>query len=212
MAARDNDNGDDIEALTSRAHGLLFCQVDTSNFAIGFKQNDDNDDDNDLEQDYDSITTCDGDNLPEDNLDGSVGAMLTPGTDFALAERTSEIISGYRDYLIVSGYRDYLMEVESAAAKNQALSDEMESLRGSLGLHKATSASARDPPDRSDEQEQQQCTIEIREEPRLNKYSPPQLHSRELKRRLLRAIIVVMVMGSIASFSFYSATTSAAQK
>ena len=84
MNARGDDN--DFEALASRAHELT-DHYDMSKFTIDEDGHDD--DDNELEGDYDSITTYDADDIPDEYAEGGDNATLTPGNEFALAERTS---------------------------------------------------------------------------------------------------------------------------
>ena len=191
----DNDGcNDDIEALVSRANDL------STHFAIGSP----GDDDDELEGDYESITTDEGDSfLPHETGEEMEG--LSPGTagnDFALAERTSNIISSYRDYLT---------QIDAVTATNRRLTEEMDSLRGSLGVTKVSSPTHTEPARTTNLHSREIGEIEFQEEFRANKYSQPLLHSRQIKKRLLGATLSVAVFASVAIASYYAAESAHAK-
>jgi len=130
--------------------------------------------------------------------------------DFALAARTSDIISSYRDFLAnmdeeanndadttTSSTLSSTYDLEQVSAKNAQLTNEMASLRASLGRDmqknlkkkKRSSLGSR-------------ANIHIYEESCLQsgvhnestKYSHP-LHSNVLKKRLLSAVTIIFVVG-----------------
>lgn len=164
--------GGDIEDLATRA-----LANELANFTIA--------DDSELEEDYDSITSNEDEDehlVGHDN-DG-YGEDAEPGDDFALAARTNQIISSYRNYLT---------DMEAVSAENQRLTNEMSSLRGSLGVQKVS----RDPP--ADDRRDLQFGIEIHEEYKSTRYSHPLLRSRQVKKRLLGAVVgLVVIIGSVA--------------
>ena len=193
MTAQNNYdvNGNDEEALSS-------LPIDMSNFTI------DDSSVSSREEEYDSITNDSAPPTPitPGNDDGN--APLTPGHDFALAVRTSEIISSYRDFL-----SEVESELETASAKNVKLTDEMNSIRGSLGQEMQQSAST--PPGGAASYYYGKANIHIYEEScqeaglfvshPVNKYSQPLLHSRIIKRRLLGALITIAIVGCIVTFT-----------
>ena len=65
-----DDNDSDIEALVSPAHDLT-CQFNVSNLTI------DDGHDDESEEDYNSITAYDGDDLPDENTEGGDNGTLT---------------------------------------------------------------------------------------------------------------------------------------
>mmetsp|Transcript_3176 Transcript_3176/g.8114 ORF Transcript_3176/g.8114 Transcript_3176/m.8114 type:complete len:501 (+) Transcript_3176:150-1652(+) len=137
-----------------------------------------------LEEDYDSITTDEDGDLSQEGITEDDDLSTAPGKDFALAVRSSEIISEYRNYLT---------DMESVSAENQRLANEMNSLRCSLGLSRAP----RDDP--HDGRLDYLHSIDIEESPSTrHSQSYPILRSRQIKRRILRTMVSVVVMGSVA--------------
>ncbi|KAL3816816.1 hypothetical protein ACHAXA_008679 [Cyclostephanos tholiformis] len=96
----------DVEAAPS--------SLDIMSEIASFVIDDDDDDDDDLPYDTISMDGGDSADVINNNID-----------EFALALRTSEIISGYRDYL---------SEMETVTLTNQRLANEMSMLRDSLGV------------------------------------------------------------------------------
>ena len=190
MNAQNNNvvDGSDVEALAS-------LPIDMSNFTI------DDSSVSSREEEYDSIMNGSAPPTPITPGNDEGNEPLTPGHDFALAVRTSQIISSYRDFL---------SEVETAnanaSAKNLKLTDEMNLIRGSLGREMQQSNYGGG----AASYYYGKANIHIYEEScqeaglvshPVNKYSQPLLHSRIIKRRLLGAVITIAIVGCIVTFT-----------
>jgi len=133
--------------------------------------------------------------------------------DFALAARTSDIISSYRDFLnnmdeeanndadtTTSSTLSSNYDLEQVSAKNIQLTNEMASLRASLGrdmqknLKKKKRSSLGS---RANIHIYEESCLQsgVHDESNSTKYSHPLLHSNVMKKRLLSAATIIFVVG-----------------
>ncbi|KAL9189113.1 hypothetical protein ACHAXT_011603 [Thalassiosira profunda] len=178
---------------------------DLAHFAIDSPRADD--DTAMLHADYDSsITTADEDGhlLPcsPGTLENGPNSPTSPPVglttaDFALAARTSDI---------VSSYRDYLTEMEGVSAKNARTASEMEAIRGDLGAPNSGRGGARGRMPRIKESN----VAFFEEAPRPPRFLRGALQDRRTKRRLLVAGVGVAIL-AVAGLAVYAANESEAR-
>lgn len=176
----------DTATLSSRAQELssTFDMADMVLFTI------DCDDEGELAKDNGDIARVEDKSLACGISNGVNGAT---GNEFALASRTSQIFSGYRDYL---------SEMETVSMRNQILANEMDMLRDSLGFQREH----RGPPE---DLTNVICGIDIDEERmRSNKYSQPLLRSHQFKKRAAGLSCIFLSIVGVA-VTFRSAASAA---
>ena len=120
------------EVVPSSAAG--FDMSDIANFSIDC-DDDDDDNDNDILL-YDTIAMDDTikNYSIGNNKDNNNNKDKADDDEFALATRTS---------LVISGYRDYLSRMEDVTTENRRLANEMSMLRDSLGMSKCDTGRGR---------------------------------------------------------------------
>ncbi|KAL3785541.1 hypothetical protein ACHAW5_010502 [Stephanodiscus triporus] len=173
----------DTAALSSRAQELS-STFDMVLFTI------DCDDDGELAKDNNDIARVEDESLACGISNRGNGAT---GNEFALASRTSQIISGYRDYL---------SEMETVSMRNQILANEMDMLRDSLGFQREH----RGPPE---DLTNVICGIDIDEERvRSSKYSQSLIRSHQFKKRAAGLSCIFLSIVGVA-VTFRSAASAA---
>jgi len=133
--------------------------------------------------------------------------------DFALAARTSDIISSYRDFLAnmdeeannddtttTSSTLSSTYDLEQVSAKNIQLTNEMASIRASLGRDiqkniKKKKRSSLGSRANIHIYEESCLQSDLHNESNSTKYSHPLLHSNVIKKRLLSAATIIFVVG-----------------